>query len=596
MPPHSTTAPTVAYSYIRFSSREQARGDSLRRQADLAEAYCQRHGWTLDASLTLRDLGVSAFRGKNALVGNLGVFLQAVKRGTVPGGSVLIVESFDRISRQGIDEGYDLVKSILKAGVRIVTLSPEREFGPEAVKGLTKGALEIQLILERAAEESDRKSERCGAAWVQKREAARQGQPQPRQRGDSAVAGTPLLTQRLPAWLAIAGGKPRLIPAAASAVRRVCELAAAGYGAPAIVRKLAEEKVPPIGKTGKWNRSYVALLLRDRRVIGEYQPCRGKKPDGPPIPNYYPAAVDEALWLRARAGARQRASNRGRTGGEAEVNVFAGLLHHAREGDSYFMTSHYSRPRPGGAAAVQKVKALINANAHQGVSRAYSLPYLPFEQAIVSCLTEIDPHEILNGDHAPDLTHALRAEFEQADGELEAACAFMAANGFSPAIGKQVKALEDRKADLAARLIEARQSAAYPLSEAWGECQTLAGALYGAADPRDARLRLRSALRRVVESVWLLVVPRGMARLWAVQVWFVGGKRQRSYLVRYEPKRGASQPGSSGRGSGCKGRPEHWAARSLADVAGPADLDLRRKADAAALEKLLASLDPDTIA
>jgi hypothetical protein len=38
-----------------------------------------------------------------------------------------------------------------------------------------------------------------------------------------------------------------------------------------------------------------------------------------------------------------------------------------------------------------------------------------------------------------------------------------------------------------------------------------------------------------------------------------------------------------------------WA-RSLADVAGPADLDLRHKADAAALEKLLASLDPDTIA
>src|SRR5437867_425154 len=101
-----SSTPVVAYSYIRFSSRQQAEGDSLRRQTEKAEDYCQRKGWTLDASLTLRDLGVSAFRGDNALLGNLGVFLAAVKKGTVPAGSVLIVESFDRLSRQGIDEGY----------------------------------------------------------------------------------------------------------------------------------------------------------------------------------------------------------------------------------------------------------------------------------------------------------------------------------------------------------------------------------------------------------------------------------------------------------------------------------------------------------
>jgi DNA invertase Pin-like site-specific DNA recombinase len=60
-----------------------------------------------------------------------------VKNGTVPAGSVLVVESFDRISRQGIDEGYDLIKSILKAGVRIVTLAPEREFDRDATKSLS---------------------------------------------------------------------------------------------------------------------------------------------------------------------------------------------------------------------------------------------------------------------------------------------------------------------------------------------------------------------------------------------------------------------------------------------------------------------------
>src|SRR4051794_5242523 len=106
---HPAKQTTVAFSYVRFSSRKQSQGDSERRQTELAEAYCRRHGWTL-SDKTFEDLGVSAFHGKNALVGNLGEFLRAVQSGTVPPGSVLVVESLDRISRQGIDDGYDLIK------------------------------------------------------------------------------------------------------------------------------------------------------------------------------------------------------------------------------------------------------------------------------------------------------------------------------------------------------------------------------------------------------------------------------------------------------------------------------------------------------
>jgi len=39
---HST--PTAAYSYVRFSSKQQAEGDSLRRQTEKAEAFCKRRG------------------------------------------------------------------------------------------------------------------------------------------------------------------------------------------------------------------------------------------------------------------------------------------------------------------------------------------------------------------------------------------------------------------------------------------------------------------------------------------------------------------------------------------------------------------------
>ncbi len=64
-----------AFSYIRFSSKKQQKGESFRRQAEFAVEVCRENGWVLDETLTLNDLGVSAFRGNNAKVGALAEFL-----------------------------------------------------------------------------------------------------------------------------------------------------------------------------------------------------------------------------------------------------------------------------------------------------------------------------------------------------------------------------------------------------------------------------------------------------------------------------------------------------------------------------------------
>src|SRR4051794_32979546 len=60
-----------AFSYIRFSSKRQAKGESFRRQMEFALEVCAENGWTLDETLTMHDLGVSAYRGANAKVGAL---------------------------------------------------------------------------------------------------------------------------------------------------------------------------------------------------------------------------------------------------------------------------------------------------------------------------------------------------------------------------------------------------------------------------------------------------------------------------------------------------------------------------------------------
>ena len=57
---------STAYSYIRFSSTRQEEGDSLRRQIEAASKYAEQNNLSLDTTLNLRDLGVSAFTVRTA--------------------------------------------------------------------------------------------------------------------------------------------------------------------------------------------------------------------------------------------------------------------------------------------------------------------------------------------------------------------------------------------------------------------------------------------------------------------------------------------------------------------------------------------------
>jgi hypothetical protein len=104
-------------------------------------------------------------------------------------------------------------------------------------------------------------------------------------------------------------------------------------------------------------------------------------------------------------------------------------------------------------------------------------------------------------------------------------------------------------------------------------------AVKNAADPEDARTRLRSALRRVVEEIRLLVVPRGTDRFAAVQVYFTGDG-SRTYLIFYRP----AHHGYGGR------REAKWWPLSLPPSLTAGTLDLRDPADvtdlAAALEAM----------
>jgi DNA invertase Pin-like site-specific DNA recombinase len=578
---------TTCYSYIRFSSPQQAAGDSLRRQTEAAADWCKRNNATLDTSTTFRDLGTSAFKGNHRGEGNaLGTFLRLVEQGKIAKGSVLLIENLDRLSRENPWDAVPLLCSIVNAGVTVATLSPS-EMVYQRGRDLTPLILAV-VEFGRGNNESEIKSSRCTAAWAEKKRQAR--------------AGKHVLSHNMPAWIEERNGQgPRklegatlhLIPERAAIVQRIYQLAAGGYGLCSIVKLFNQEKVPTMGKSGRWVRSYVAQILLDRRAIGEFQPHAGRnhpdgyKPDGEPIAAYYPAAVTEAEWYAARGAMLSRRNRRGRTG--TYVNLFAGLLHDARDGSTYFRQ----------VAGRQGSHALLMNSASREDKKVpcRTFPLDTFEKAVLSLLREIDPSEVLGRDTATDevrsLTtqlHHIRLHRDALENEL--------LNGDVAALARALRRVETQEQELAAKLADAQQRAAHPLSEAWGEVASLSSVLEGhpdnlreeratqslldlverAPNPQDVRLRLREALRRIVEDIRLLIMPRGHDRLCAVQMWFAGGERHRDYLIVH-------------RAAKSHGTPSAWFARSLASITAPGALDLRKKAHMKDLERVLLEMD-----
>ena len=321
------TVPT-AFSLVRFSHPRQRLGDSKRRQVEGAEKWCQRNqGYTLDQSLRVKD--VSAFRGRHLKVGALAQFLEAIREGLVPSSSVLICESLDRISRQNLDTARETARSILLAGVEIVTFAPERRYNRASLDD-PLSLMEMSLIFARAHEESEMKSHRIEEVWRERRKVAR--------------TKTEAWGRLCPWWLERNDDHWRIIPERAALVRQIFEWKAEGYGADTVTRKVnALKDIPKPANSDAWSAATINNYLRTRTVLGEYQPHRivdGKRvPDGDPIPGYYPQIVTPDLFHRAQASFKGAKPGRHALDDQI-VNIFSGILRNGYDGFAVQLFTH----------------------------------------------------------------------------------------------------------------------------------------------------------------------------------------------------------------------------------------------------------------
>lgn len=323
-----SSQPVKAYSYVRFSSPEQAKGDSLRRQTEAAQKYAQKHGLSLDEELTFQDLGLSAYQARNnASHGELADFLEAVKTGLVPKGSYLLVENLDRLSRRKARHALRILEEIVEAGITVVTLAgAPRKYTEEDLDGI--GLFEVLFIFQRAHEESMTKGDRMKQAWEKKRRKARE-------EGER-------VTTWCPSWMDWDEELEEFVvdERKADIVRRIFKEYLKGTGHTVIAKTLNEEGVEPLSERAEfWHRSYVARVIKNPTVIGTLVPHETVKENGKkkrkalePIPDYYPAVIDEDTYAKAQALKQSRAPARGRHANKRVKNIFGGLAHCGRCG------------------------------------------------------------------------------------------------------------------------------------------------------------------------------------------------------------------------------------------------------------------------
>jgi DNA invertase Pin-like site-specific DNA recombinase len=191
---HPTTSKDAAdgpkaYSYVRFSTPEQAQGNSYHRQTERAKEYARLHVLKL-AELTFNDLGVSAYKSKNARTGALRAFLDMVENGAIEEGSYLLLENLDRLTRDDIVPAQGLFLQIIGAGINLVTLTDERVYSRQSINANPTDLIISIVHMMRANQESARKADLLFRAYETKRQIAATGAPQDKP-----------FTRMLPAWL-----------------------------------------------------------------------------------------------------------------------------------------------------------------------------------------------------------------------------------------------------------------------------------------------------------------------------------------------------------------------------------------------------------
>lgn len=249
-----------AYSYTRFSSGRQAKGDSQARQNAMISSWLEKNKEVEydDLASHFGDSARSGYSGENVKYG-LGEFLKAIENKVVTGGDYLLVESIDRLSRQAPMNVLEIIQSIISKGISIVTLEDGATYNTDSLNTDQSSLFILIGKIHQAHQYSKTLSNRVADANKRKREAVRNGERTEVRRPQ-------------PYWLTSDG---KLIPERANLVKDIIDLYLKGYGP----KKILIDMFDKYPETKKIHPSTIRKWLLNPAIKGTWRTVEGEEID-----------------------------------------------------------------------------------------------------------------------------------------------------------------------------------------------------------------------------------------------------------------------------------------------------------------------------
>lgn len=390
-----------AYSYIRFSTKEQEKGDSYRRQIERAKKWAKDKGVELDSTYT--DKYLSAYSGDHRTKGNLGIFLGLVEQGTIERGSYLLIEDLDRLSREPITTALPQFMLLVNSGIIIVILQNENfEYTAETINDnvglLFKPILDMGL----AHGESKKKSIRLIETYDNKRK--------------DVLDGKIKFSSKTPGWLEVTKSRKNgkyliveefgIIKGYHLLIRKMFQWKLDGCGEQKIANELNKLGPRPQSKKDKnekkafkkWVKPTISKWLRSKAIIGEFQLHSKGVPVGDPDKNYFPSVLvgeDKGLFYDVQELIERNSKQPGNAGGQTGIvsNLFQGIVKCGLCGEAIWHRN-YGPTLKGGKKLVcsTKIQKLPGREC-----KGKPVPYDEFEKLFFNRVKKLDISEISPG-------------------------------------------------------------------------------------------------------------------------------------------------------------------------------------------------------
>ena len=388
----------AAWSYARTSTAKQAGADKsgMQRQeqalADWLAAHPDHH---LQEALV--DPGVSG-SGAHRRSGALGAFIRAAQAGTVPPGSVLIVESITRFSREVERQVLGVLLNDFWANDLGLALCGHDEIYTAELIDSQPHRLHVLLAL----------MQQSRAEWLERSKRSKGARAAARAKQESGIR----VAGRVP-WFILKDANNRALrdeaglfqldPTAVKTINQIVELYLQGQGSQLIAVALNNEGRPTRTNRSKhWTSESVRKVLRDRSIIGEAIRSTGN------VPNYWPQVISPATFsqLEEMAARNDARTARNRGGLTTAHNLFAGV---ARCSECGGPVSAYK----SGSSERRYVGCRGAANGRSCTNRK-RLRMPDFEPMALAMLSSAHWSQLLARPGDNDSTDALKKELDQA--------------------------------------------------------------------------------------------------------------------------------------------------------------------------------------